>query len=383
LLPLGIWFFQQASLVAPFGNAFAIPWVTLVVTPLALLSAAVFGLAPDLLPWCLKLAEPTARFTLWVLAWLADLPGANHAISAPSLPALLLALLGAGAMLLPRGIAVRALGALLIVPLLVAPRTAPAPGAFELAVVDVGQGLSVLVRTAHHDLLYDAGPAMPNGLDFGEAVVAPALTAFGVSSLDRLVISHRDNDHAGGAASVVRRLHPAQVERSDAAGGPTCIAGESWDWDGVRFEFLHPPKDFPYLGNASCCVLKISAGSHAALLPGDIQELTEARLAREQPAAIAAELLVAPHHGSRGSSSPAFLAATKPQQVLISAGYRSRFGHPHAETLERYGAAGAHWWNTAEFGMLRVMVAPTGISEPLGFRAQYPRYYREAPLVTQ
>jgi competence protein ComEC len=238
----------------------------------------------------------------------------------------------------------------------------------------------VLVRTSGHALLYDAGPAPPNGLDMGEAAVVPALTALGVASLDRLVISHRDNDHAGGARAVARRFDPAVIERSDAAGGPSCLAGESWNWDGVRFEYLHPPRDFPYLGNESSCVLKVSAGAHAALLPGDIPELIEARLVRDADAR--AEVLVAPHHGSKGSSSAPFLAATAPGIALISAGYMSRFGHPHPEALARYRAQGTRTWNTATTGLLRVRISDHGVEAPEAFRALRARYWRERAPVT-
>jgi competence protein ComEC len=193
------------------------------------------------------------------------------------------------------------------------------------------------------------------------------------------VVSHGDNDHAGGARAVARRFQPTTVERSDAPGGPTCRAGDSWEWDAVRFEYLHPPSDFPYLGNESSCVLRIEAGGRAALLPGDIPELIESRLVRA--GALRADVLVAPHHGSKGSSSAPFLSAAAPGVVLVSAGYRSRFGHPHPDALARYAAQGAKAWNTADSGMLRVRVSARGVEGPDALRALRPRYWRGRPGV--
>ena len=380
-MPLTITFFQQGSLIAPLANAIAVPWITVVVVPLALLSAAAFAVAPALLPWCLKLALPAASASWSLIESLGAVPGASWSFPEPGLATLLLALLGAAALLLPRGVPGRALGALLVVPL-VLPRGEPPPdGAFELDVIDVGQGLSVLVRTSGHALLYDAGPAPPNGIDMGEAAVVPALTALGVARLDRVVVSHGDNDHAGGVRAVVRRFPPEAVERSDAPGGPSCRAGTSWEWDGVRFEYLHPPRDFPYLGNESCCVLKVSAAGHSALLPGDIPESIESRLVGSGD--IVADVLVAPHHGSKGSSSAPFIAAVGPATVLFSAGYRSRFGHPHPDAIARYRDRGAGMRNTASTGLLRVRSSALGVEGPDAYRALHPRYWREPYAVTE
>jgi len=377
LLPLGAWFFQQGSVVAPLANAIAVPLVTLVLVPVTLLATLLYVLSPMLAAPVIDLAAGLAHLILECLRALAALPHATVPIPEPGPVALLLALAGAAWLLMPRGVPGRALGLLLMLPLLWPPDTAPGAGEFDLHVIDVGQGLSVLVRTKEHALLYDAGAAMPNGLDMGEAAVVPTLTARGLRRLDRLVVSHRDNDHAGGVASVSRAVPAVLEQRSDAPGGPTCIAGERWTWDGVRFEFLHPPADFPYLGNPSSCVLRIAAGEHAALLPGDIPDDIEARLVREQRAALRADVLVVPHHGSASSSSAALLRAVQPSLAIVSAGYRNRFQHPSRAALARYERARIRVLTTPDSGMVGVRIGPLGIRAVTSERALRPRYYHE------
>jgi competence protein ComEC len=234
-------------------------------------------------------------------------------------------------LLLPRGVPGKPLAALLWLPLLLPALHAPAFGDAELTVVDVGQGLSVLVRTQHHALLYDMGPAVPDGFDAGERVVVPALHALGVSKIDVAMVSHGDNDHAGGFAAVKRAFPPGRS--LSPAGSPVpetkpCLAGARWRWDGVEFRVLHPADGFPYLDNESSCVLRVSGAHGAALLTGDIGEVIERKLLREQPAMLRADVVLVAHHGSGGSSDPGFVAATGAKLALVSSGFGNRFHHP-------------------------------------------------------
>jgi competence protein ComEC len=363
LLPLGAVLFNQASLAGPFANLLAIPWWSLVVVPLSLLGTALEavhagagGWAWRLAAWCFDpswaLFERMAAspFALW---WLAE----------ARMAALPLALLGAFWLLLPRGLPGRPLALLLWLPLLHPPRELPGPGGVELQVLDVGQGLAVVVRTANHALLYDAGPAVRDGYDAGERAVLPALRALGVARLDRVVVSHADQDHAGGWPAVQRSV---PVARSQApAGAPLqvdapCLAGEAWAWDGVRFEFLYPPEHFPYLGNEASCVLRIASAHGTVLLPGDIGEVVERRLLRE-PARLRADVVVVPHHGSAGSSSPGFVAATGARLALVAAGYDNRFGHPREQVVRRWRERGAEVLVTPRSGAIRVWVDADGM----------------------
>ncbi|RMH94886.1 DNA internalization-related competence protein ComEC/Rec2 [Lysobacter pythonis] len=364
LLPLTVTFFGQASAVAPFANLLAVPWWSLIVVPLALLGT---------LAECL---HPGFGAPLWTLAGLAFDPGwplfeaAGQAPLAlwwlPEAPwfALPLALLAAFAWLLPRGMPGRALAGMLWLPLLWPGAYRPAEGEVELVQADVGQGLAMLVRTRSHALLYDTGPAQSDGYDAGEHVVVPMLHARGVGRVDAAILSHADNDHAGGLQTLMRALPVARVLAPPGAPvdlAEACIAGEGWEWDGVRFRFLHPPAHFPYLKNQSSCVLRIETAHGAVLLTGDIDTLVESRLLRLSAADLRADVITMPHHGSGGSSGEAFVAATGARLALVSAGYANRFRHPREKVLGRWHDAGALTPLSFEQGALTVRIGPGGL----------------------
>ena len=364
LLPLTVALFGQASAVGPLINLIAIPWWSLVVVPLSLIGTALEAVhtgagawAWQTAAWCFDLTWPLftrlaeSRFSLW---WLPE--AAWYALP--------LALSGAFWLLLPRGVPGKPLAVLLWLPLLWPNLESPGQGEVELLVIDVGQGLSVLVRTADHALLYDTGPAVRDGFDAGERAVVPALRALGVSRLDRVVLSHGDNDHAGGFASVSALLPVGQSLTPEGSPVPTdspCVAGQSWQWEGVLFRFLHPTLHFPYLGNEASCVLRIETEYGAILLTGDIGEVIERELLRRDPASLRAEVVLAAHHGSGGSSDPGFVSATGARLALVSAGFANRFGHPKREVVNRWQGQGAEVLNTAESGAIRLWLGPRGL----------------------
>lgn len=381
LLPLTVWFFGQASLAGPLANLVGIPWISLVVVPLSLLGAGLEALWSGTGVWPLHLAAWTMQILWYGLERIADWRGALVWLPEPSLPALALALFGAFWLLLPRGVPGKPLALLLWLPLLWPAQEPVLEGEAELALIDVGQGLSVLLRTADHALLYDAGPAYAGGLDAGEAMVVPTLRALGVARLDTLVISHGDNDHAGGAGAVRRAYAPTRVQAPEGWVKPdmtVCRAGQHWAWDGVRFHFLHPPEFFPYLRNESSCVLRVETAGGAILLAGDIGEIIEGRLVREQADAVRADVLVAPHHGSAGSSSQVFLDAVRPRRALIGVGHGNRFGHPAPEALARYRAVGARLSDTATGGFLSLRLRADGLAPIKLRRESHRRFWHEA-----
>jgi competence protein ComEC len=247
----------------------------------------------------------------------------------------------------------RVAGVLLAAPALLHAPPKPPGGVFEITALDVGQGSAVLVRTAHHALLYDAGPRWSPDADAGERIVLPLLRALGVRP-DLVAISHRDSDHAGGA-DAVRAAFPLAAWRSsfDADPSQRCRAGERWRWDGVDFELLHPGDaayETPGLSsNALSCVLRIAAGGRVAWLAGDIPAEQEVRLALARPHE-RATLLLAPHHGSATSSSPVLLNTLQPRWVVVQSGYRNRFGHPAEVVVQRYEARGIAWVDTPRCG---------------------------------
>ena len=344
LAPLTLLLFGQVSLVGLVANLFAIPWVTLVVTPLALLGAA-------LPPAWDAAAAGLAVLGAW-LQWLALWPLA--AVSLPQAPwwAGMAGVAGGLLLVLRAPWSLRLLGLPLVLPAMLWQPARPAPGDFWLLAADIGQGNAVLVRTASHALLYDAGPQYSRESDAGHRVLLPLLRSLGVQP-DLLVLSHRDTDHAGGAASVLQ-AHPAMALSSSIGEDHAlqalrpvqrCEAGQRWTWDGVVFTVLHPAvADYagPARPNAMSCVLRISSQpkgpgtpGRVALLAGDIERPQELRL-RDQGVDLRADLLLVPHHGSRTSSSAELLDAVAPRWALVQAGYRNRFGHPAREPMQRY-----------------------------------------------
>lgn len=365
LLPFTTILFDQASLAGPLANLVAIPWWSLVVVPLALLGTGLEAVLPGAGSWPWRVSAWCFESSWSGLSWLGGSRFALWWLPEARSMALPFALLGAVWLLLPRGIPGKGLAVLLWLPLLWPVRELPRYGEVELVLLDVGQGLSVLVRTRGHRLLYDAGPAVRDGFDAGERVVIPALHALGVSRLDAVVISHGDNDHAGGA-NAVRRSVPVMVWHAPPGIQPAmaardCGAGLHWQWDGVHFQYLHPHAGFPYLRNESSCVLRIGSRHGAVLLAGDIGEVIEAGLVRRQRPSLRADVVLAPHHGSGGSSLPGFVAATQARLVLVSAGHGNRFGHPRPEVVERWRRAGAEVLATPESGAVRLWLGEQGL----------------------
>src|SRR5690606_17766825 len=377
LLPLTAILFGQASLAGPLANLVAIPWWSLVVVPLSLVGTALEGIHAGWGHGAWRLAAAAFELSWPLFERLGGSPLSLWWLPEPRALALPLALAGAFWLLLPRPVPGRALALLLWLPLLWPDRQAPAHGEAEVLVLDVGQGLAVLVRTARHAMLYDAGPAVPGGWDAGERVVVPALHALGVRALDTVVVSHADADHAGGLAAVRRRFPPRHLLAPDGSGidaADDCLAGSGWERDGVRFRLLHPPLHFPYLRNEASCVLRVDTAHGALLLPGDIGEAVEERLAGRMPGELAADVVLVPHHGSRHSSTPGFVAASAPRLALVSAGHGNRFGHPDAGAVARWEAAGAAVLGTAGEGALRLRLAPGG-PEVEGERRRRPRFW--------
>lgn len=381
LLPLTMWFFGESSLVGALSNLLAVPFVSFVIVPCALLGMLLLMVCPPLATPVLWLAGWLTHAQWWLLEQTATWPGAHWYLPAVKPWALLFATLGALWLFAPRGVPLRALGGLLFLPLLWPARQPPQAGAFQAWVLDVGQGLSVVVRTRGHTLVYDAGARYPSGYDLGAAVVVPSLHALGIDRLDALMVSHADNDHAGGAPSVaaafpMARRYSGEPARMRMPMEP-CVAGQQWEWDGVRFRVLNPVAASKAAANDLSCVLLIEGKAGRLLLTGDIAMHTEPRVAASlgpgpQP------VLQVPHHGSKSSSGADFIASTQPGLAVVSAGWRNRFGHPKPEVIQRYSAAGVPVFNTAVDGAVQIDFPAGSSAYPAArWRLLQRRYWRE------
>jgi competence protein ComEC len=388
LAPLSLVFFQQFSLVGVLANLVAIPLVTLLITPLALLGMLVPGL------WAVS--AWLVQGLVWGLGWLAQVPLAVWLVPAAPTWLVAAAALGAALAVLPVPWALRWLALPLVLPLLWPPLARPAPGQFEVLAADVGQGTALLLRTRHHLLVYDAGPQYSRESDAGQRVLLPPLRARGEGRIDLLMLSHRDSDHVGGAASLLA-AHPVVALSSSlepghpllvgaAAGLPhtPCRAGQSWAWDGVQFDVLHPTPDdvaFAAKPNAVSCVLRVQdMAGRSLLITGDIEAPQERRLLDLYKADdLAADVLLVPHHGSATSSTEPFIDAVSPRWAIFQVAYRSRVRPPHAKVLERYQQRDIGILRSDADGAVQIRFAPGQSPQITRSRHDPERYWRVPP----
>ena len=377
LMPITMWFFQSAVLVAPLANLVAIPVVSLLIVPLAM-SSVVFSLClPSLSHLVLTVCQWCIAQLLGFLQWCQAMSLSAPAWTLPDLEHVVLAMFGLMLLLAPRGLGLRIPGLLLIAPALVFSTHGPRTQGVELHVLDVGQGLAALILTKHSATLFDTGGGFPSA-PLVERVVLPYLRGQGRHRLDTLVVSHGDNDHAAGVEAVLARfpgvslLHSpaldiASLDAATKASSRTCRAGDTWVQDDVWFAFLHPGTDDHSDENDQSCVLLVFVGQSRLLLTGDIEALAEQRLLRRLAAdfvGFPVTVMLAPHHGSRSSSSPALVETLKPDHVVFPAGNRNRYGFPHAEVQLRYKLVGAKSYVTGRDGVTVFRLDEAGLREP-------------------
>lgn len=387
LAPLTVLLFGHISIVGFVANLWAIPWVTIVLTPLAMLGV--------LWPPIWTAATACAQALLTGLGWMAQWPGAVATFAQPPLGLGLLGMLGCAWLLVRWPGGMRWLGLSLVLPLLLWQPPRPKPGEFSLLALDIGQGSSLLLQTAQHALLVDAGPRWASG-DAGSQSIVPLLQALGVR-LNRVLLTHADSDHTGGALSVLAAQPQADLLGSgiaalaDQAQRPwqPCARGQQWAWDGVHFSVLWPAPATVKAANhkntnaQSCVLLVRSAHGATALLAGDLERAQEhALLALHagQSSDLQAHALVVAHHGSQTSTSAPWLAAVQPQVALIQSGWRNRFGHPAAAVVQRLTAAQARIFNTAQCGAIDWQSSRPDQAQCQ--RQRQPRYWQTLPHPT-
>ena len=373
----------QLTWLAPWVNLVAVPWLSVLTIPLAMLGTALFAMLPRWAEWLWLAADVSLR-PLWLFldVWPANWVFFNLPVVFSWSSGIAVGL-ACSAIILPSGTPCRWLLGLPLITLLVAPR---APAALQITVLDVGQGLAVVVETAEHLLIYDTGPKYSPQLDAGSAIIAPFLRRGGHRRIDMLIVSHEDSDHSGGYLSLSEAFQIPQVlvgpgfaphqKNTDKPAIDTCTAGQSWSWDSVSFKVLAPPADAPRHGNNSSCVIYIEWRGHGILLPGDIEKSAEKQLLAAAAVPKSLDLVLAPHHGSKTSSSAPFVAQMTPRHVIFSSGYLHQFGHPHAQVSERYRVQGSQLWSTAEQGAIVFSWSGEGLQEPIAERQKWEPHWR-------
>ncbi|MFZ6817383.1 DNA internalization-related competence protein ComEC/Rec2 [Undibacterium sp. Ji22W] len=382
LVPLTLLLFAQISLISPLANAIAIPLISFVVTPLALIGSV---LPAVIATPCLQIAHACVSYLVQLLEWLSHSSLAVWQAPLPSWWMFALALVGVAMLLAPRGIPLRWLGVWCCLPLFFQPIQAPDQNQMQVTVFDIGQGAAVLIETAEHRMLYDSGPGFSPDANSGTRILLPYFQARGITHLDQMMISHSDNDHSGGALSLLKNLRIDQLSSSlpvthpivsAASKSQRCEAGQRWEWDGVQFEILHPvPVIYTsdkWKTNALSCTLKISTKTHSLLLAGDIEAIQEDELVNSIPDKLAANVLLAPHHGSGTSSTLPFLKVVKPELALFQVGYLNRYHHPKAEVMQRYIEFGVKPLRTDTSGAITLQFGSAiSASEYRGYHARY------------
>ena len=381
LIPLLLFLFQQASLVSPLTNLFAIPVVSFVVVPLVLFATTITAFMPDFSAVLYFLANSTLNILWMLLAYLAETPVSQWHGVKPALLPLCLASLGFALLLTPRSWPAKYFGLFLIIPLLWPNNHSPEHGEVEITLLDVGQGLAAVVQTKQHILVFDAGPKFSQSFDTGAAVVVPFLRQKNIKKLDMLIVSHKDNDHRGGVKSVLAEIETSKLVTSydakdnEGRDSEACYAGQNWVWDGVLFEILNPDESLAYnKRNNASCVLRVSTGKESLLLSADIEKRAEKLLVQHRSAQLKSTYLVAPHHGSKTSSSQTFLQAVDPDYILIPVGFKNRYRMPHSTVLQRYREMHIPVLKTFQSGAISVLLGDIGQKSSSKIPIEYRKY---------
>jgi competence protein ComEC len=382
LLPLTLFYFQQASFISFFANCFAIPWFGFLVEPLCIVGALLLLCHIALGNLFLHFAVYLLGLFWPILQWFAGLHRFMWHAAIPSIWVLFCSIIGMLLCLAPKGLPGRWLLVFWLLPLYWQKPLQPPTGSVWFTVLDVGQGLATIVQTAHHTIIYDAGPRFSSDLDAGTAVVYPFLSTFNMNRINKMIISHGDNDHIGGAFSLLQSLSINAIETSvperfaSNVAAQYCEQGKQWQWDGVSFIYLYPPKDRRGLDNNSSCVLLIKIANYKILLTGDIEKFAEDYLVNHEKTELHADILVAPHHGSASSLSIPFMTAVKPRYVIFSTGYKNQYHFPKPAIIDAYQELGALTLNTADTGAIIFKINSNfPLQPPVLFRKKYHHFW--------
>jgi len=354
LMPLMAVVFQQLNLVTPLANILVLPVASLLLIPLIFAAFVLYLLSLNRADFLFNAVEMVSIRFYELLDYLHRIDFLTFSIASLTPLMQISLVLASLLLLLPRLFPWRWLAAVLLLPLFFNKASQWKPGEFSVSVLDVGQGLSAVIATQDHVLIYDTGAKMKSGFSLASAVVLPFLRAKSLSKIDKMVLSHADNDHAGGAEDIIKYFKSIDVLAVTDEYQP-CRYPLSWQWNAVDFEILSPFELYPYMGNNSSCVLKISSEMGSILLTGDIEEAIEYRLTHQLPEKIKSEVLLVPHHGSRTSSHLSFVQAVKPIYAVNSSGYGNQFNHPHPDIKQLYLDQGIAFYDTQDKGMIEIL----------------------------
>lgn len=357
LIPLGLWLFQQCSFISFIANSIAIPWMGFLILPLCLFGGCVIIFSQQVGHWILIFADKLLTLLWKVLFYLSQVSWGSWYHTAPHIIWIVIGCIGVLLLLFPAGFRGRYLGFIWLMPMFLCHPALLKEGDVIFTLLDVGQGLSAVLQTKNHVLVYDAGSKL--NIDMGESVVIPFLHTLNIKTVDKLVISHGDNDHIGGAYAIIRNMKVKEIQTSVPerfSRATYCLQGQSWEWDHVTFQYLYPTQDKLNLDNNSSCVLRITASNHSILLTGDIEKLAEQALVKSN-LDLSAYILVAPHHGSKTSAEESFIEAVHPHYVLYPVGYRNRYHFPNLGVINKYNELGSLQFDTATYGAIKFKIS--------------------------
>lgn len=366
VLPCTIFFFHNASLISPIANTIVVPWVGLIVVPLSLLGTLFSLFSLHLAHYILYGAAYCMQIAWWLLQWLSHFSYSTISMVFSRIIFLIFSACTIFLLLCPRHFSIRYLAGFFMLPIFFQAHAIIPNDSIKLTVLEVGQGLSCIIQTKNHALLYDAGPAQADGTDTGRDIIYPFMQYEQLLFFNTMIISHGDNDHSGGAFYLLDHHLAGQIYTSSpqlfqkySIPINECKEPHQWDWDGVEFTLFTNQTAYRKDNNASC-VLKVSINHHAVLLPGDIENIREKQLIKQDPTLLSADILLAPHHGSLTSSLPTFTHMVHPYFVIFSTGYLNRFHFPNQQVLDRYQAIHATNLNTPETGMIQIQLSKNG-----------------------
>ncbi len=392
LMPLVLLFFNETSLISPVANMFIVPLFSFIIVPMVFLAGCLLLILPFISSVLLSIVAFILTISWGFLEYLAELSFATFQINGLTIPAFIFLCMGIGVLLLPRPIPAKWLSVIFFLPLFFTKYDKPELGSVKLTLLDVGQGLSVVIQTHDHVLVYDTGPGYSKNFNAGKNIVIPFLKSNGINTLDMIVVSHGDNDHIGGMRSLVDTLLVKQILTSvpkkvnsliklenTILSAQYCDNEKQWNWDGVNFQFIHPQSGSMFTKNNASCVLLISTGGedyfNSVLLTGDIEAKAEQDIVEKSTVEIRANIIIAPHHGSKTSSSQAFINKINPDYVLYAVGYQNRYRFPHDVVSNRYKQLGAIELTTSGSGAITFNISPSEIKKPELYRVSQRRFW--------